>query len=497
MLSYQVVLGFFLSFALLFTPLHCAEHQEARPISDDSTQHPSEDPRQGWTQSPNIRGTIDIIWSCVFTMGLCSWSMLCLNLPAPKESRGRVLYRRIWLTALSLLGPEFIFQLALGQWLSARQSVADFRASGFEGWTMTHAFFADAGGFVLHPKDWVPFPLDAKQLHYLVINRYIRYPRISKRLIKDKNKVDGLLRLITLFQIIFFVFNVSARAAQGLIITCGELTTAAFIVCSLGTSICWAHKPADVIAPESIETIHVGIADILLQAGDQAKEPYSRTPLDFVSRKEWAWSLFWANWLNILRNMKIPFIDFVPKRRPLQRFEDSRSKEIPESKMWLLMSLSVAYSAIFISGWKYSFPTKIERTLWRIASVSVVVTVFSYWIVTFFAFSWWPSHREQYASKWHHFRHTSPVSHLSERHEYHDRSNTRLARIAASVRNNSMSRDPELTVPLKALLPVYVVAFVYCHARTYIFLEDIIELRSLPRSAFVTVNWAQFVPHFW
>ena len=35
--------------------------------------------------SPNIRGTLDIVWSCLLTILLSSWSILCLNIPADGE----------------------------------------------------------------------------------------------------------------------------------------------------------------------------------------------------------------------------------------------------------------------------------------------------------------------------------------------------------------------------------------------------------------------------
>src|SRR5271168_2665592 len=42
---------------------------------------------QGWTPSASGRGTIDIIWSCALTMFLCSWSVLCLQVPSEKDTR--------------------------------------------------------------------------------------------------------------------------------------------------------------------------------------------------------------------------------------------------------------------------------------------------------------------------------------------------------------------------------------------------------------------------
>ncbi len=71
----------------------------------------------------------------------------------------------------------------------------------------------------------------------------------------------------------------------------------------------------------------------------------------------------------------------------------------------------------------------------------------------------------------------------------------KLNRAMDRFRNNSATKDPQLYVPLKLILPVYVTAVFYCHARTYIFVADILELRSLPASAYATVNWQQFWPH--
>ena len=87
-------------------------------------------------------------------------------------------------------GPEFTFQLALGQ--SARRSVAVFRKSGYLDWTIRHAFLADMGGFTLHTSDWVAFPLNAKQLHYLVTHGFVSYADVGlpNDIIADKNKAD-------------------------------------------------------------------------------------------------------------------------------------------------------------------------------------------------------------------------------------------------------------------------------------------------------------------
>jgi hypothetical protein len=231
-------------------------------------------------------------------MFLCSWSVLCLHIPSTKDTRFDILWRRLWLTFLCALDPEFVLQLALGQWSSARQSVRDFRASihdpNLPEWTMKHTFYADSGGFFLCTPDFKPIPLDAKQLLYLINHKYIDHPVYTEKEIDDKNKMDVLIRFVSVIQILWFTVTIIARAAEGLVIRGIELTTAAFVLCSLGATFCWWHKGADVGVPEYLTT-QTTMADILKDGGDAAGKPYHRTPLDFISREEWHWSLYWAH----------------------------------------------------------------------------------------------------------------------------------------------------------------------------------------------------------
>ena len=482
-----ISLVYLLLFVVSSAPLPLTTESKDSPVNDSTVL----EGKQGWTSQPNGRGTIDIIWSCGITMVLCSWSVICLNVPGPDDSQFRVFRRKVYITALAFLGPEFLLQLALGQLLSARRSVKDFHASGYKQWTITHAFYADMGGIMLQTKDWLPFPVDAKQLHYLVTEGYVKFPEYDRALIKDKNKIDVLLRIITICQILWFIVNMAGRSAQHLAITCGELTTAAFIVCSVGTALCWFHKPADVLRPEIIE-IDVRISDILMKAGGRAREPYSRTPLDFVSRKEWAWSLYWSNWINILRNLGIVF---GPQRRPINRFENTMFLEVSGVWFYIFFAITAIYGSIFVCGWQYSFPTYTEMMLWRAASVTIMATMVAYYIISEFSFSIYPAIRRRFAKE-------APEAQLWNGTSQQEKKAgcgwfvRKSKTVAACIRNNSVYKDPMLSIPLKAILPIYILGVFYCHARTYLFIEDIIQLRSLPASAYSTVNWLEFMPHF-
>ncbi len=134
-----------------------------------------------WVASPQVRGTIDILWSFFSVLLLCTWTIQHLSIPPRKEHKGRSWNRHFvtearysafiddlhfnitklkWM-ALSLLAPEYILAKALAEWLAAPDSQRKF---GRKEWTTTHGFFANMRGFVLRfdvtavPKSLKPCP---------------------------------------------------------------------------------------------------------------------------------------------------------------------------------------------------------------------------------------------------------------------------------------------------------------------------------------------------
>jgi hypothetical protein len=68
--------------------------------------------------------------------------------------------------------------------------------------------------------------------------------------------------------------------------------------------------------------------------------------------------------------------------------------------------------------------------------------------------------------------------------------------VAEKLRNISIPLDPELKVHLLVLIPMTIGLAIYCIMRLYVLVEDIIGLRNLPPSAFKTVEWTKYIPHF-
>jgi uncharacterized protein YhhL (DUF1145 family) len=85
----------------------------------------------GWVSGPGTRGSIDIIWSILLTIFLCTWTALCLNVPHPNDSDLKIVLRKAKWMVLGVLAPELILTIALGQYASARRSVKRFHLLGY------------------------------------------------------------------------------------------------------------------------------------------------------------------------------------------------------------------------------------------------------------------------------------------------------------------------------------------------------------------------------
>lgn len=241
--------------------------------------------RLGWVDSPNTRGTADIIWPCVSTITLCLYTMLHLNIPAKDDSATTQCLRKLRWLVLSLLAPELPMLFAFAQRASAKNSVRGMKEIGYNDWSITHGFFADGGGFVLAAQDTEPFPVTSQQIIYLVKNGHIEPPKVTTLEINDKSKADTVAKALAAFQAIRLVGILIARAAGGLRTTPLELVSAAVVFCSMVTLGLWWEKPLDARVPV---VIHTSIDVYSLSSTE-----LGNTPLDFVEPEVY-WSAKWS-----------------------------------------------------------------------------------------------------------------------------------------------------------------------------------------------------------
>lgn len=108
-----------------------------------------------------VRSTFTILWSSLFTLLLCTWTILHLNVPQQRPSSPKLWQMVRWKVRLAwtklkwmifaVLLPEFPVGKAIQDLAMARKSckeMARFAQDDDVEWTLTHAFYANMGGFV-------------------------------------------------------------------------------------------------------------------------------------------------------------------------------------------------------------------------------------------------------------------------------------------------------------------------------------------------------------
>ncbi|KAK3356655.1 hypothetical protein B0T25DRAFT_537133 [Lasiosphaeria hispida] len=403
----------------------------------------------GWTSSPNGRGTMDILFENFLALLVCVWTVLHHNLQARHEGFWTVFLRKCRWAVLAVTAPEMLTLFAIMQWNAANISVKEMRGIGVESWTKVHAFYANAGGFVLETPGFPRFPINATSIHYLCSKNRIKPPTITEESIWDRSKADFFAKAFAFVQAGWILLQISARAAQHLTITPLELFTAAFIVPSVATAYFWARKPQNVAEPTI--TVDWTIADLLLAAGDAARGPYVDTPMDFVEKPVWDG---WRRLPSLLHSGGL-------EKRPLVRIPNDYSPPPPTgTEATIVWVVSVVHAMIHVLGWWFPFATRAETIIWRVSSVTLLVVMVIGGIVPVISTRPWFDFSFSMLWIW-----------------------VREAEKKTWIRMNLFSTVVDITYIL------------YIAARIFILVEIFIAFRAMPEDAYECLDWTWFWPH--
>lgn len=72
-----------------------------------------------WINSPEIRGTTTILWSCIITLVACIYTALHLNVPGSTRALPLLREKMKWVL-IGLIAPEIVFYLAFSQFADAK-----------------------------------------------------------------------------------------------------------------------------------------------------------------------------------------------------------------------------------------------------------------------------------------------------------------------------------------------------------------------------------------
>uniref|UniRef100_A0A0W0EW14 Uncharacterized protein n=2 Tax=Moniliophthora roreri TaxID=221103 RepID=A0A0W0EW14_MONRR len=320
-------------------------------------------------------------------------------------------------------------------------------------------------------------------LHYLIAKGVIS---ITKDEIEDRGHGDALSKTITILQASWFILQCIARAVQGLAVTELEIITFAFAILSFVTNFFWWYKPLRVRRPvrvvlkpcpptsgrkEPEPTWGKWIADMRLRVWRATCKMFSEVSAyiqsDYVTLSEeqpfkfLRWRIFAP--LYPLASLSARYRDIV------MGLDSDDSRYLFSTRLGRVRSLhrialypvSIIFGAIHCIPWFFTFPTRLEQMLWRIAAVFVVGSSVSTGIL----------------------------------HVVHHR----LWHIVETARTPSTLL---LVVIFLVTAVWYLLALLQCilyalyvAARLVVIAISFTTLRELPSSAYQAVQWNSFIPH--
>ncbi len=311
-----------------------------------SVQARSETLTHGWIPEPQGRGTWSILWSCLATIFICTWSALHLDVPN-RRGKWYLLFRKPKYMLVAAAAPEYILFEAAQKFFESRDLLKNLVGRGNKKWTLTHMQFACAGGFrTCKTKEGDISECSEKQLYTLIENKSIDGPSISEEELQARGKSDLVVKLIAILQIIWFVVQTLFRAIKHYQVTAIEIMTVAFVFCSVFTYCLTLHQPQDVVYPVILDirtitpatgaTTLEGVSDKPNQAREDAEPPTHR--LERV--RSGLRTQYVAGWA----------AGYVPP--------------------FLLVLFASGFGALHCLAWNSPFPTSEERLAWRVCSVT-------------------------------------------------------------------------------------------------------------------------------
>ncbi|KAK4224502.1 hypothetical protein QBC38DRAFT_485421 [Podospora fimiseda] len=397
------------------------------------------DQHVGWFESPDGRGTSDLLWTCLATLIISTWTVQHADIIWPHYKGWlNINTRRLRLAAFCLLLPEYMTAVAIEQCTNALLYRKKFRAiKGLEEWTVTHGFFATMNGFRIQTPDGKIIAVRINELHWLLKAglikkmpaikqkdpeeaRFSPFSALSQQAIMRCSKADGIVKLVACIQCGWFLTQLVARVAQQLPVSPLEITTFSFTLICLVTYAFWWEKPCDV--------------------------EYWVTLTVTENRDQW-WSLMTKE-LDIDKNREEELVRHWTGAGDLHLHAQTKLHAS------LTFTLGAIFGALHFLAWNIEFPTEIESTLWRVSSVITTV---------------WPVYM---------LLTIEPV----------------LKRLGNIHRCFLSWKHTDLTwKPIRYAQYAFVFAMVL--GRLYLIVEGFASLRSLSKGCYDTPQWQNFLPH--
>ncbi|KAH7459869.1 hypothetical protein FOMA001_g19865 [Fusarium oxysporum f. sp. matthiolae] len=222
-----------------------------------------------WVSSPHVRGSMDILQSCILTLVACIYTALHLDVPKKTTWHYLLLEKVKWVT-ITLFAPEISVYMAAVQLKKALDLKSALRKiqkqKQSSNWTieadfginLKYAFFIVMGAVRFDVHDILSFPdLDKsarKLFQQSSVNRNSVRPspafictlaerghwiKVRKKDVDDKSKADVIQKTLVVIQVLWMVMQCIARRMSDLPLSLLEIHTMVHVICATLLYACW------------------------------------------------------------------------------------------------------------------------------------------------------------------------------------------------------------------------------------------------------------------
>ncbi|KAK4940505.1 hypothetical protein LTR10_019379 [Elasticomyces elasticus] len=292
----------------------------------------------GWVPDPNGRGTWQILYSCVFTLFICVYSAIHINIPARGEPKNAQFWRKVKWAFIAIFAPEVVLYSAWQQYYIASRFCRDLYNIQLEqaglpamkpvSWwsklirlffdvrphepnrkrqpfseptdppatskgdlssslgrptklSLTYGFYVVMGGLVVDVGDvydnvpWATLT-PAGVLHFATKIGWERFS-VGDQTIRDKSKADILAKVLVILQVSRSLFQCITRQASGYPLTVLEVHILVHAACAMLMYALWFRKPLDVGDPSSVDMSSAAenVALSLMRSSGTAFRPFT------------------------------------------------------------------------------------------------------------------------------------------------------------------------------------------------------------------------------
>ncbi|KAL8838364.1 MAG: hypothetical protein Q9170_002171 [Blastenia crenularia] len=143
------------------------------------------------------------------------------------------------------------------------------------------------------------------------------------------------------------------------------------------------------------------------------------------------------------------------------------------------------YAAIHLALWNYTFPTPVERTLWRVSATTLLAIPMLALVPALIIYAY----QQIRESRLRETKHADNGTNLE--------SNVPLSSDPPQYDEDGFSypTKTKLVLIIGVVLVFYLVVALYLFSRIFIIVESFLSLRHVPKGVYVDIGWPKYIPH--